>query len=114
MNRARISVGILLIVLWGCDGGTSRADRARSDLRNLESAVSRYQAANGRWPDDLEDLTAKQPDGAAAPVVASALVDPWGRKYHYDPRQRNPDTDMPLLWSDGDPEQPAKISNWQP
>jgi hypothetical protein len=112
MTATRLTAAILLVLACGC--GQSRAERARSDLRNLEKAVEAYYGRNQSWPESLEVLTDKEQTNVPVHVLPSALTDPWGKPYHYDPQQQNPDTRMPLLWTDGDPEQPAKISNWQP
>jgi hypothetical protein len=48
-------------------------------------------------------------------VTGTALVDPWGRKFQYDSTKLHPNTDRPLIWSEGpNPGQPgSKISNWE-
>jgi hypothetical protein len=104
MRKAPVLTGFLVAVLCGCDN-SANIGRARLALKTLDKAMIAYQANKSALPDKLEELD----------VTSNALVDPWGRDYHYDPTQLHPETRQPLIWSDGpNPGHPgSKISNWE-
>ena len=104
----------MLVITCGCDSSPS-VTRARLGMKDLDKAVTNYRIRNKTWPANLEALTEQQPDGTKADLAAGALVDPWGHPYHYEPSDRQPDTDQPLIWSEGpSPGQPgSKMVNWQ-
>lgn len=58
--------------------------RARTDLALLAEAITRYHAATGRNPNDLEELMSPV-RGYADGVLggASLPLDPWRRDYEY-------------------------------
>jgi hypothetical protein len=91
-------------------------DRARLDIKSLEKAVQTYEVKYGRLPATLQELTERLPDNSPALLKKEALTDPWGQPYIYDPNQRHPTTDIPLILSMGDPAQGGKapIRNWDP
>ena len=87
---------------------------ARFDIWALQKAIVVYRDKHGAWPKDLAVLAAPQPDGSPAYIGSAALVDLWGRPYRYNPAVRNPNTGIPLIWSEG-PEpgkEGSKIRNW--
>jgi Type II secretion system (T2SS), protein G len=112
MKATHLVIVTLLVSLCGCSEG--HAARARLELKNLDKAVTAYRNTNGDWPADLATLTEPQPNGNAAFLSTKALFDPWGRPYHYERNNRNPNTDQPLIWSDGpNPgQEDSKIENW--
>jgi Type II secretion system (T2SS), protein G len=112
MKAMHLVIVPLLLALCGC--GEGQAARARLDIKNLDKAVSAFRETTGDLPAELTTLTETQPNGTGALLTASALVDPWGRPYHYDRNKRHPDTDQPLIWSEGPAEgkDGGKIENW--
>jgi Type II secretion system (T2SS), protein G len=92
-----------------------RIERATLQIKSLETVVTAYFVRHGAYADSLKALTQRQPDGGPAMLVETGLLDPWERPYLYDPKQRNPKTDRPLIWSQGpNPGQPGSIiANWE-
>jgi hypothetical protein len=88
--------------------------RAKVDVQTLDKAVQTYIVKNGKSPATLQELTQRTPDGGAALLKETALIDPWGNPYQYDPNQLNPYNATPKIWTNGDPAQGGKtpISNW--
>ena len=85
---------------------------AKIQLRNLTNALDTFKVASGEYPPDLRELTQSQ-DGRAPLVPASALVDPWGQPYLYDPLGPKNQGKRPDVWTvrpggDGT----ATIGNW--
>jgi general secretion pathway protein G len=82
-------------------------------IRNIETAVEGYRALNGNYPETLDELAMPQGD-KPAPLAAQHLVDPWNRKYIYDPSQLHPATHKPKIYSQGaNPNNPnGYVSNW--
>jgi general secretion pathway protein G len=103
--------GALIIPSFLADANISRA---KMDVKTIEKAVMAYRTNNsGQDPPDLMTLTKRQQhDNRAAYMEASMLKDPWGNDYSFDPGQRHPDTDMPLIMSNGPPNNPQPIRNW--
>ena len=94
--------------------GDRRDARAMMDTRSIAQALQTYEVNNGHFPQSLQELTKRQPNGNAALLKPSALLDPWNQPYHFDPGQLHPETGAPLVWSDGEPGDPdGKITNWQ-
>jgi hypothetical protein len=91
-----------------------RIARAKLDVNGLQTAVTAYDVRHTVYPGTLKELAERQPDGGAALIEEAALKDPWGRQYQFDPNQRHPKTDRPLIWSEGpNPGQAgSKITNW--
>ena len=108
-----IVLGLFLLAICGCGTSGPQATRARLALKNLEKAVVTFKNSHG-LPDNLEVLTDDKENAAGALLPASALVDPWGHPFHYDPGQLHPETGMPLIWSDGpNPGEPgSKMESW--
>jgi len=63
----------------------ARVDRAKMDIKKLETAVGSYYARHTMYPQSLQVLT--QPDEFGnQPVLSNAdLLDPWNQPYQYDP-----------------------------
>jgi hypothetical protein len=93
----------------------SKLARAKLDVKTLEVAIQAWHVKFAEWPASLEKLTEPSKDTPAF-LLKSALTDPWGRPYRYDPKQRHPKTDVPLIWSDGPIPRDAggRIANWSP
>jgi hypothetical protein len=93
--------------------GPTKESMAKVDLKAIENAALRWEYEFGDLPWTLKELTTRPPGKSFSPLSEHYLVDPWGNKYQYDPNQRHPKTDAPLIWSEGDPRTPGrKISNW--
>jgi hypothetical protein len=92
-----------------------RIDRAKLDVKSLQLVVTTYFVKHAVYPETLKELTQRQPDGTPAMLAETGLLDPWERPYQYDPKQRDPKTDRPLIWSQGpNPGQPGSIiANWE-
>src|SRR5207244_8253054 len=105
---ATIALGMLagmllcLPVHWLLTPRGDQTWRAWMDVKTLEKAVMSYQLKNGAWPERLEVLT-RRPAGSEPLLEPGALDDPWGQPYRYNPARRNPNTNIPLIWSDGPP-----------
>jgi hypothetical protein len=94
--------------------GYRRDERALMDTRSIAQALQTYEVNNGHFPQSLQELTKRQPNGNAALLKPSALLDPWNQPYHFDPGQLHPETGAPLVWSDGEPgDADGMITNWQ-
>jgi hypothetical protein len=120
LHVAAVRMGVVAGILLGlvCYPaylyGDRRDVRALMDTRSIGQALQTYKVNNGHFPQSLHVLTERQPDGNAALLKPSALRDPWGQPYHFDPGQLHPETGAPLVWSDGEPGDPdGKITNWQ-
>jgi general secretion pathway protein G len=62
--------------------GQAQDNRAESDVRTLESAISLYEIDHGSYPPSLQALTQKGPSGK--PYVKEVPKDPWGGSYQYN------------------------------
>ena len=114
MNRLSVAIGLLFLLSCGCGDSNPNVTRTRLALKNLEKAVAAYKSSQAVLPESLEALTQTQPGGSGPLLPASALNDPWGRPFHYEPSKLHPETDQPLIWSEGgSPGEPgSKIENW--
>src|SRR5271155_537694 len=75
----------------------ARINRAKLDIKSLETAVMAYQVKNGGFPGTLDELAQIQPDGTTAYIEPSMLMDPWNQRYVYNPGQINPRNGKPLI-----------------
>jgi general secretion pathway protein G len=108
-----ILAGAGIVVFTGVLSG-SKESRAKLDVKSIEKAVQVYTVKYGRAPGSLQELTTRMPDNSPALLKPEALTDPWDQPYGYDPSQAHPTTDVPLIWSNGDPVKggQGKITNW--
>jgi general secretion pathway protein G len=100
---------------------TAAANRARTDIRQIETALNLYRLDNFRYPSTAEGLEAlvTNPGEANAPnwkqVLPRVPVDPWDRPYQYaSPGQRG-DFDVFTFGADrqeGGEGINADIGNW--
>ena len=100
---------------------TAAANRARTDIRQIETALNLYRLDNFRYPSTSEGLEAlvTNPGEAAAPnwkqVLPRMPVDPWDQPYQYaSPGQRG-DFDVFTYGADrqeGGEGINADIGNW--
>jgi RNA polymerase sigma factor (sigma-70 family) len=92
---------------------SAKPNKAKWDIKSLETAVMAYQIRTGRFPATLAEMTAKSADGGPALIDKPLLTDPWGNPYEYNPRQINPRTGKPLIRSKEPPDEPSQpIANW--
>lgn len=109
----------ILVVLAGTGGVIymnylkgAKEDVARSQVQALSQAADIYKMNNGDYPPNLAMLTQPQPNGKAATLEPSALIDPWGREYSYQyPGQHHQNTAKPDIWSAGE-DGNTMIGNW--
>jgi general secretion pathway protein G len=105
-------------------GNISKAEinRAKQDLRSIETSLNLYRLDNFRYPSTAEGLQAlvTNPGENVAPNWKQYLkqmpVDPWKRPYHYtSPGQRGGDFDVFTYGADGQEggeDTNADIGNW--
>jgi general secretion pathway protein G len=94
----------------------AKVDRARLDCQMIADACQAYKIRNGDYPASLQILTQPDAQGGTASLEVSALLDPWGREYHYQaPGTHNAATGKPDVWSDGPRPGDASsmIGNWR-
>jgi hypothetical protein len=79
--------------------------KARSLMFVLGYMADKYRKEHGAFPQTLESLV-DSPE---------ARIDPWGRRFHYDPKGPHNKGDLPDIWSEGaDPSNPqAALTNWE-
>jgi general secretion pathway protein G len=94
----------------------ANVNKAKLDVKTLEQAVSAYQTDHfGAYPDSIEILAQRdQQTNKPAYIKDSLLVDPWGRRYVLDVNTKHPQTDIPLIYSEGAPGTNVPIRNWDP
>jgi general secretion pathway protein G len=88
--------------------GSSRSQAAKVQIENINASLDQFQLDVGRYPTPDEGLDVLV---HAAPTAANwngpylkkegALVDPWGRKYHYTVPGKHGEVDIYTLGSDG-------------
>src|SRR6185295_4113659 len=105
-------------------GNISKAEinRAKQDLRSIETSLNLYRLDNFRYPSTAEGLQAlvTNPGENVAPnwkrYLDKVPVDPWKRPYHYgSPGQRGGDFDVFTFGADGQEggeDTNADIGNW--
>ena len=102
----------------------SRAEvnRAKTDLRQIETALNLYRLDNFRYPSTAEGLEAlvTNPGEASAPNWKQQLpkppVDPWGQTYMYASPGQHGDFDVFTYGADrqeGGEDTNADIGNWE-
>jgi general secretion pathway protein G len=100
---------------------TAAANRARSDIRNIETALNLYRLDNFRYPSTTEGLEAlvTNPGEAVAPNWRQSLpkmpIDPWERPYQYASPGQHGDFDVFTYGADGQEggeDINADIGNW--
>jgi general secretion pathway protein G len=100
---------------------TAAVNRARSDIRSVETALNLYRLDNFRYPSTTEGLEAlvRNPGEAAAPNWKQHLqrlpVDPWEQPYQYASPGQHGDFDLFTYGADaqeGGEGINADIGNW--
>jgi len=105
------SAGVVVYTTMLAD---TRVSRAKLDVKSLEQAVTAYYVKRGFYPDTLVQLTTRDPiDGSPAILNNErAIYDPWNNMYIYEPNTRNPNTDKPLIYTNGPPGMNQPVRNW--
>ena len=75
-------------------GGNDKVDRARGDLQTLTTAVRTYKLKSGTYPQSLDGVLQYITGGEP-----SCLLDPWGRRYDYDPNGPRNGGKYPDIWT---------------
>jgi general secretion pathway protein G len=91
----------------------AKVDATRAKLHTIETAVTDFHTRHNEYPASLEVLT--QRDGPLpAYLDRDSIFDEWGREFVIDPNQRHPQTDRPMIYSQGPSPGDAsgRISNW--
>jgi general secretion pathway protein G len=101
---------------------TAAINRAKSDIRSIETSLNLYRLDNFRYPSSAEGLQAlvTNPGEASAPNWKQYLqrlpLDPWEQPYQYvSPGQRGGDFDLYTYGADrqeGGEGINADIGNW--
>jgi type II secretory pathway pseudopilin PulG len=89
-----------------------REKRAKIDCETIQKAAEIWQNSYGTLPQSIEQLTQLQPDGNAALLPPTAVTDPWGQPYMYNPGELHPTMRYPKVYSNGNPSAPKVIANW--
>jgi general secretion pathway protein G len=99
-------------------------NRAKQDIRSIETALNLYRLDNFKYPSNEEGLQAlvRSPGESSAPnwkpggYLRQVPVDPWNNAYEYSfPGQRGGDFDIFSLGADGQEggdQIDADIGNW--
>ena len=103
--------------------GRARTDAARTDIRNIESALDLFRLDMARYPTQQEGLVAlvEKPAGLErwqGPYIKqhNAPTDPWGRPYVYQIPGTHGEYDLYTLGRDGAPGgtgEDQDLTNWQ-
>jgi general secretion pathway protein G len=88
----------------------AKKNRATIDIQNLTQRAKEYEAKCGERPQTLDNLLS--PPNGMKPLIdsATALIDPWGQQYQYDPQGSRNNGLKPDIWTttqDGE-----TIGNW--
>jgi general secretion pathway protein G len=89
--------------------GRAKGDIARAQAANIASSLELFFLDHGRYPNETEGLVAliEAPEGAAewqGPYLKeeTALTDPWGRGFLYDPDEGLDGFEVISLGRDGE------------
>jgi general secretion pathway protein G len=107
----------IIVVLAGIGGMylLPRLDESKDDLtltqtKAITQACETFKTRNDRWPASLQELTEKQPSGAAPLLDPNLLTPPCGGEYRYDAAGANNLGSKPDISVDSPTG--AKIGNW--
>src|SRR5262249_42944582 len=89
----------------------AKVDRAKADVKTIETACTSYKLKYGDYPETLQELI--QPSQGGKPYLDSsdAIIDPWGNPYAYSKEGQNHNglkPDISTMSPDGE-----QIANWQ-
>jgi general secretion pathway protein G len=113
-------VAAILVILAGVGAigvlaylGEAKEKAAKAQIQTIETAVNSFYLDYNTYPNTLADLTVVSQDGKAAKLPQTAIIDPWGVEYGYEPNNVNPNTKVPHIFSNNEPGSgKAQISNW--
>jgi Type II secretion system (T2SS), protein G len=83
------------------------------DVKNIEKAMEIYNLRNNQYPQSIDVLVSRQPDGSPALLEQAVMLDPWGHPYTMNPGELHPTTGKPHVYSNGRPGSGLIIGNWQ-
>src|SRR5262245_59855088 len=88
----------------------AKVDRAKADVKTIETACMSYKLKYGQFPDSLQELI--NPPSGGKPFLdnADSLNDPWGNPYVYNQQGQNFNGLKPDIYTtspDGE-----QIGNW--
>src|SRR5262249_3664667 len=91
----------------------ARVDATKARIHTVETAALQYYTNHNEYPASIESHTQRE-GPLPALLDRDSIVDEWGREIIIDANQRNPQTDKPLIYSQGpNPGDPSsRISNW--
>jgi general secretion pathway protein G len=91
----------------------ARVDATRAKIAHIEIGVQDFYNRNHEYPTSLEVLT-QRVGGLPAWCESKEIMDEWGHEIMIDPSQRHPQTDKPLIYSNGpNPGDPnSRITSW--
>jgi len=92
-----VLVVVAIIVMLAGVGGyyllqryeDSKVSRAKIDCESLSAMVETYNLNNGRYPNNIQDLTQPGAGGTSPLVPPDKIKDPWGKPYSVDPSGRH-------------------------
>jgi hypothetical protein len=102
----------ILVSLMFVGGGDNKETEAKVGIWSLEDAVVAYYLDYQKYPETLKELTETLPDGRPAKLDEKAIIDPWGKPYQLEPKNLDPKTKKPRIWSSGEPGAGRPITNW--
>lgn len=98
--------------------GGAKVKTAQTALKTFKSALLTFNIDAGQFPEQLKDLIKKPSDEAIARVWqgpyiegATALIDPWNRKYQYKKSEGNAEHEYEL-YSYGEKGKSASKAEW--
>jgi len=112
----------IIVALAGIGGyflmgamSSAEKDIARIQVRGpLTDAVKTYYLRHKQWPQSLQILLqVDQKTGQPYLEEQSAIIDPWGKEYQYNPAGTNNGGRRPDIWTN-DPTTGEEIGNWTP
>ena len=99
-------------------GKQARITAAQTDIRNVQTALTSFEAENDRFPTEAEGLEALVTEPADlrnwnGPYLERVPKDPWGNKYVYVcPGKHNTDYDLYSFGPNGQEGDDDDIGNW--
>jgi general secretion pathway protein G len=111
----------ILVVVAGIGGfyymqtwEDSKLSAAQLQMKgDLSTACKTYKLKTGNWPTSLDRLLQKTDDGLYGPFLdnQSAIIDPWGNQYQYDPAGTHNNGTQPDIFTEV-PGKGVVIGNW--
>jgi Type II secretion system (T2SS), protein G len=97
--------------LWVGQLGVDQRDTAQIQVKALAVVCDAYKVKHGKYPDTLATLLERDEFGAIWLDDPAKLIDPWGRRYQYDPKGTNNNGLHPDIWV-VTPDDGTIIGNW--